>query len=253
MPSLKYILFCFSLLLFNGCQNPPQVTHVLKSLNAENRAMCRDGGCPDLQVTFPVFSGDTVVAKKINLFITDWIRSTLFMGDDSSPTATEITQALDQYLLMAKDYQPELTHRNNYSGRLAADVTFSNHAMVTLKFTAQFNTAIDAKKSKTAYVSVDTSTGHLISLDDLVAQKEALTAILGQQTNALELFSSIGLVTVQKQYEYWQQNKSVGFNTYGLVVIDQSTSASQGKKFVQPIGQLPWNKILAYLNPKYFP
>jgi hypothetical protein len=252
MSCQKYMLWGLLAILLNSCQKSPKTTHALRTITAQERAICRDGGCPEFSVSFPFFEGDATTATRLNQQISSWFIAALFLGDDNAPTASDIGEALDQYLLLARDYQSEFTPRNSYRGQLNAGLSYQNKYVLSLFLSIELNPVLHPNKSRGAYLNFDQITGRLIPLQELVSNPQGLSDVIRVVSQQRAYGAALSAKDAINQISVWQINQSLGFDADGLAMVTTNKDPRQNLRLDDQIIQLPWAQITPFLNPQYF-
>ena len=101
-------LILFTLLLFIACQEEVVLTFSSEVFTEDDLEICRDEPCSAVTLDYPIATGDADVSAKINSEIENYMIEGLFLGEDDGPSATDLKDAVTQFIMAYRDHQPDL-------------------------------------------------------------------------------------------------------------------------------------------------
>ena len=249
----QIICLLFSSLLLLSCNSEPELSFSTEYFSEEDLEMCKTEVCSAVTLEYVKAEGDSEISEKINQRIETYIIKALFLGDDENPNAKSIPEAVTDFIMAYRDYQPDVPSELDFGG-YDADVrvskSYENEDWVSLRMTHYLFTGGAHGYGSTTFTNIDVSTGLELPLEDLFTDIENFTALVESKFRAEFEIPANGSINATG---FWFKNdqfylpEAIGFEgEYCLITYNRYEIASYA---AGPINlEIPISEITSFLE-----
>ncbi|MCH9661333.1 MAG: DUF3298 and DUF4163 domain-containing protein [Bacteroidetes bacterium] len=248
------LLFSLSLLLLS-CSQHPTLSYTDKSFTEQELGLCKDEPCSSILVEYPVFTGEEIVAKRVNERVQHYIIQSLFLGEESYASAKSIEEAATDFIMAYRDYQADLPSAID-NGGYEADITvtpYQTETLLSIETQRFLYTGGAHGYGEISYLNVDPTSGkeietHALFKDYLGFIEEAEMAF--RKENEIPSEKNINITGFWFENNQFQLPKSVGVTQDHIILVYNPYEIAPYAEGAIEL-KLPLEKVKAYLNSDF--
>ena len=217
-------LICISL-LFSSCKKEPVLSFSSEIFTEETLEICQTESCSPVTIDYLKAAGDDIISDKINSEIKLHIIEALFLGEDSKPSAKDIPQAAEEFILAYRDHQPDIPTELDFGGyeaEITFNKTYQNEHLVSLEILKYIFTGGAHGYGGISFLNFDLETGETMKTSDLFidfAEFESFAEIKFKEAHDIPMGDNINATGFWFDDDKFYIPKTVGFNKNKLVII----------------------------------
>ena len=246
----------FIILLFSNCKNEPVLSFSSESFTQENLEICKDQPCSTVIIDYVKAVGDTEISEKVNTIIRAHIIDALFLGDDATPSVSDIPEAATHFILAYRDHQPDFPSEldfESYEAEVTITNPFLNENRACIEIQLYLFTGGAHGYGGTSFINFDVQTGEEIKTKDLFInydEFEAFAETKFKEAHDISLKDNINASGFWFDNDNFYLPESLGFDDQGLIVIyNQYEIASYAEGPI--LLKIPFVEVLPFLDKQY--
>lgn len=241
------------LIILSGCTNEPTLVFSSEEFTEAQLEICKTEACSSVSLDYLKASGDPFISDKINNAITSYIIEGLFLGDDTTPTAKNIEQAVKDFILAYRDHQPDIPADLDFGGyeaEITVQKSFQNEQLLSLEAISYLFTGGAHGYGGTSYLNFDSATGALIENKNLFAnyaEFEAFAETKFKEAHDIPENDNINASGFWFENDTFYLPESIGFDENNLIFIYNSyeiASYAAGPIFLE----IPLTEVASFLD-----
>jgi len=251
-----FIPLLFIALLFANCKKEPLLTFSSESFSEKNLEICKNEACSTVVVDYVTAVGAIEISEKINAKIKQHIIEALFLGDDLTPSAKDIPQAVTDFILAYRDHQPDIPSELDFGGydaEITINNSYQNKEIVCLEVHQYLFTGGAHGYGGSTFISFDVATGEEIKIKDLFvaySEFEAFAETKFKEAHNISLENNINSTGLWFKDNTFYLPESIGFDDKNFVVFyNQYEIASYAAG--QILLEIPLNEVIPFLDTPY--
>ncbi len=199
-----------------------------------------------IEINAPRVDGESAIGDLINVTIENHISNTLNFSDDQ--TNLILADALEKFDTEYKTFKNDFEENALvWEATFDGEVTYQSSEIISIALTSYLNTGGAHGNMNVTFLNFNPSTGELLKIDDLIANKLAFTNLSQQHFNAA-IQTSDGINFEDYFFgEGFQLPENIGFNNDGVNlfynVYEIAAYAMGITEFT-----IPYNESAALLN-----
>lgn len=230
----KYVLIILSFIFFISCEKEIQTTFIESDFNTSNNA--------NVHINIPVATGDIGISEKINSTITEYISTSLQIGESESKVIKPIEACVVDFINEFNDFKNDFPESpQEWEAQIDGEILFQSPEIITIAITSYINTGGAHGLLNISLLNFNAETGGEIEnnnlFDDIEGFKNIAKPYFEKETEGEDLLD------VSKSFEL---PENMGYNNEGVILIYNTYEVAPYSTGIIEF-MIPFEKVKSYL------
>ena len=228
------IICCFT--LFFSCKKDIETTFEDLYITTENNTL--------VEVNILKASGDKTVSQAINSKIEKAVIANLHIGELDTVTATSIKESITEFNKEFQNFQNDFPETVQiWEAQIDGEIMYNSPEIISIALTSYLNTGGAHGMLKISFLNFETSTGEIISNENLITNVEAFKQValpyFKKATEDKDIF--------EMELDIFNLPENMGFSDEGIILLYNAYEiAPYSTGIIEFV--IPFNEIESYIN-----
>ncbi len=247
----KTICLLLVLIVAGSCKKELPLAVSDETFSEKQLTICNTVSCPEISINYITFSGEDERSEKINKAISNFIITSLYLGDEeTAPTTGSISEAAIQFIEMYHIHSAEFPDMQlEYFADINVNETFRSPNLLSLEMHQYLFTGGAHGYGATQFINFDTQTGLKLSTDEIFNNPEVFKVFVEEKfKTAFEIPQSDNINATGFWFDdnTFYLPETIGFTESDLILIyNQYEIASYAAGSIEL--EIPLREVKPYL------
>lgn len=221
--NIKIIALGLIGLLAVACNQETNIEITSESLTENDLEICQNTKCPEITINYLSVHGNDIISKNINNKISNFIISSLAVGEDESDISNTVNEAATNFI---KSYNEDKSRfpdmAADYFAEISVTELYNSTEHICLEMRQYLYTGGAHGYGTTSFVNINPATGHELTDDELFNNKKDFTVFAEKKFREQQKISqnqSINASGFWFEDDKFYLPESVGFTQDTLIFV----------------------------------